>query len=370
MSESVECSTPEAPCLCYRNELTHESFVAAGETKYRVYDPKNDIAYELGQNEFLLVRLFDGARNVEDIQHQVRVTLRGNLSERRILAFGEKMLRLGLLARDGEQGGLHRDPATGITYGPLKRFLLVNLIKMDPQPLLDWLYPRFTWLCSPLIIGLMLMCTTSCFVFLLSHWTLFYRDMLHTYTSGWSWLAWHYPVVLSSIAIHELGHALSCRHYRVRVTDFGIGVYLLLATGWVRPEQRRWSDLSAEQRANTILMGPLASFYYAAAGIVVWAMTPSSVVFHDLGVVMIVASFLSLIPTLLPCFNGDTYLAITEFYNQPRLRQRALLYCRKRLAGKADVDDNANLYWGVTLLTAAGWLLAWCGIVALIIRVL
>lgn len=44
---------------------------------------------------------------------------------------------------------------------------------------------------------------------------------------------------------------------------------------------------------------------------------------------MIVASFISLIPTLLPIFNGDTYLAITEVLGQPRLRQRAFNHVKR-----------------------------------------
>ncbi|MDX7986308.1 peptidase M50 [Xenorhabdus sp. 12] len=348
-----------------------EPLTGAAKPKFRIYDPNNDITYELGQAELALARLFNGERTLEQVQLLAQERLRAAISLPKLVVFQTRLLQLGLLAYNGQNGGLKRDPATGITYGPLKRFLLVNLVKMNPQRGLDSLYRLAPWLCAPAFNALLLLIVGVALGYLFSQWSQFSLDVMVTYTQSWSWLAWHYPVILSSIAIHELGHALSCRHYRVRVTDFGIGVYTLLATGWVRPEQRTWSALSPGKRAITILMGPVASFYYAAVGIVVWGTTAASSPFHDMGVVMIVASCLSLIPTLLPIFNGDTYLALTEFFNQPRLRQRALRYCRQRLSGNHPEDEkDSRLYWLVSLLTALGWILAWCGIVMMIIHLL
>ncbi|MFK3842850.1 site-2 protease family protein [Serratia sp. NPDC087055] len=371
MSDSAIPIAATLPPCRYRDELICEPVEGAEKPKFRIYDPQNDIAYELGKTELALARLFNGERTVEQVQRVAQESLRATIALPKLAAFQTRLLQLGLLTHSGQEGGLKRDPATGITYGPLKRFLLINLIKMNPQNGLDRLYRRAPWLCSSLFNALLLLAVGVALGFLFSRWAQFSQDVMATYTQSWSWLAWHYPVILSSIAIHELGHALSCRHYRVRVTDFGIGVYTLLATGWVRPEQRTWSALSPGKRAITILMGPAASFYYAAVGIAIWGATGPGSPFHDMAVVMIVASCLSLIPTLLPIFNGDTYLALTEFFDQPRLRQRALRYCRQRLAGKpTENDKDSCLYWLVSLFTAFGWVLAWCGIAMMIFRLL
>ncbi|MHA7848434.1 site-2 protease family protein [Serratia sp. D1N4] len=371
MSESILPAVHgEQPCR-YRDELICEQLSEATKTKFRIYDPKNDIAYELGLTELTLARLFNGERTLVQIQQLAYERMQVTISLPKLAGFQARLLQLGLLTHNGEEGGLRRDPATGITYGPLKRFLLVNLVKMNPQRGLDTIYRLAPWLCSSALNAILLLAVGVAFTYLFSQWAQFSQDVIVTYTQSWSWLAWHYPVILSSIAIHELGHALSCRHYRVRVTDFGIGIYTLLATGWVRPEQRTWSALSSGKRAITILMGPVTSFYYATVGIAVWGVTTASSPLHDMGVVMVVASCLSLIPTLLPIFNGDTYLALTEFFNQPRLRQRALRYCRQRLTGKNTEDDQDHrLYWLVSLLTVLGWVLAWCGIATMIIRLL
>ncbi|MNP32552.1 hypothetical protein D3C76_1257380 [compost metagenome] len=122
----------------------------------------------------------------------------------------------------------------------------------------------------------------------------------------------------------------------------------------------------------TILAGPLVSLQYAGVSIVLWAMfRDTQGVLPGLFVVMIVASFISLIPTLLPIFNGDTYLAITEVLGQPRLRQRAFNYVKRhwRTAPLEAVSPALRrLYWSTFLLTCLGWVIAWCLTAATLIR--
>lgn len=354
----------------YRDELICEPASGGSKLKYRVYDPINDISYEIGHIELELATMFNGDRSLFEIQQLSKTYHNFSISLEKLKNFQARLLQLGLLTHIGGKEGITRDPATGITYGPLKRYMLINLVKMNPQRGLDILYSQAYWLCTPRLNSLLLTVTAAGFLYLFYHWPVFIRDVFSIYTESWDWLIWHYPAALSSIAIHELGHALSCRHYRVRVTDFGIGVYILLATGWVRPEQREWSRLSPLKRAVTILMGPIASLYYTVLGVAIWSYAEVGSTLHSMGVVMIIVSSLSLVPTLLPIFNGDAYLALTEFFNQPRLRQRALRYCRQRLAGKpTNPDKDHRLYWLVTGLTVLGWLLAWYVIVMMIFRI-
>lgn len=369
MSEFASAYPSEPQYYAYRSDLECEPVSDAIRPRFRVYDTQNDIAYELGNLELALAQMFNGKRTLLEIQSQAMADLQIKVSLPKLAEFQSRLLRMGLLSHTLGQGGLKRDPATGISYGPLKRFLLVNLIKVDPQKGLDFLYRFAPWLCSFAFNALLLGMTAVAFVALYMDWGLFSQDVAAVYLNSWSWLWWHYPVILSSIVIHELGHALACRHFRVRVTDLGIGVYALLATGWVRPEQRTWSGLSRSQRAITILMGPVASFYYAAAGVLVWYSSEPGSPIHDLAVVMIVAAFVSLVPTLLPIFNGDTYLALTEFFNQPRLRQRSFRYCHQKITGKQiERDANHVLYWLVTVSSLIGWMLAWTLIAVLFFR--
>lgn len=359
---------------CFREDLVVTPPPADSVTaRYNLYDPCNDIGFELGKAEYSLALLFDGQRSLQEIADAALVQHRIKVSPEKLAQFERKLLNLKLLSSEktAHKKDL-RDPATGITYGPLKEHLLINLVKTNPQPLLDHIYRLAPWCCSAVFILPLLALALGSFIYLGAHFGTFMADAGSTYVQSYRWLLWHFPVILTSIALHELGHAMACRHYGVKVNDFGIGIYLLLATGWVRPVQTQWSQLPLNQRVITILAGPLVSLLYAGAGIALWAMfRDTQGVLPALFVVMIVASFISLVPTLLPIFNGDTYLAITEILGQPRLRQRAFNHVKRhwRTAPQEAVPPALRrLYWSTFLLTCLGWVIAWCFTAATLIR--
>lgn len=361
---------PTAPC--FRDDIVVTELQGEdGRVRYKLYDPGNDIGFELGKSEYALARLFDGLSSHEQIAHKAETQYRIKVGTAKLAQFESKLLGLNILSSAEGGPGKLRDPATGITYGPLKKYLLINLLKMNPQRGLDYCYPAVRWMCSVSFCVLMLAACLASYLYLGAHFGSFWRDVLSVYVHSNQWLVWHFPVILTSIALHEFGHALSCRHYKVQVSDFGIGIYLLLATGWVRPVQQQWSVLPRFQRVVTILAGPLVSLIYAAVGIVIWGVYgEEGGALMALSVVMIVASFVSLIPTLLPMFNGDTYLAITELINEPRLRQRSFNYVKGRLRGTPSETPVRlqRLYWATVSITCLGWVLVWSFVLQTIFR--
>jgi hypothetical protein len=94
---------------------------------------------------------------------------------------------------------------------------------------------------------------------------------------------------------------------------------------------------------------------------------------HTIGVVMTVSATLALIPTLLPIFNGDTYLAITELISVPRLRQRAFRYLKNLWCRQPQEEHLSSrrkvLYWLTISGTALGWVVVWALLVQLIISI-
>jgi putative peptide zinc metalloprotease protein len=341
------------------------------DRRLTVYDPVTDLSYYLGNDELQVARLFDGRRSDADVCAWLAARSR-RISENKVSAFARRLHALGLLAMPGEAAARRRDPATGISYGPLKTALSIQVMRFAPDDLLDGLYARAAWLCSREFVGTGLMAIAWALTTLVAHWPRFRANVVAVYVHDWHWIAWHYLVIVVSIAVHELGHALACRLYRVRVTDFGIAVYFLLATGWARPLQRDWSALPLRARLVTIAMGPYATLLFVAAGVAFWLMAAPSGWQNTLAVTMIVSATAALVPTLMPFFNGDTYLALTESLGVPRLRQRAFRYVRDWLRGKPERENapaaRRALYWATVVTTAAGWLAAWAWVANTVLR--
>lgn len=364
----------DAPLSLRADLRFHPPRDGCSDRHYTVYDPLSDMSYSLGQNEVSVARLYDGKRSLQDIATVLAGRQGRHVTAVKLAAFEKRLLALRLLSVPGQTGpaGL-RDPATGISYGPLKAMLMLPLLRMRPEALLDHIHANFGWLCTRSFVLAGLGAILAALSLVTQRFGQFSADAGAIYGDGMGWLLWHYPVVVGSIAVHELGHALSCRLYKVRVTDFGVAIYLLMATGWARPLQSDWMALGRRERMITIAMGPYASLLFAAAGVAVWMQTGMGGTWHTLGVVMATSSSLSLIPTLLPIFNGDTYLALTEYLGVPRLRQRAFQHVREALRGRPHAERvaprRAALYWSTVLATSLGWTLAWAFLLSLLSKI-
>jgi putative peptide zinc metalloprotease protein len=333
----------------------------------------------------MVAQLFNGQRSLEDIANHLNKEHGKTFPMSKLQAYELKLKQIGLITNPIQQAeNKLQDPAIGISYGPLKSRLMLTVLRIDPTNLIDWLYRNLRWLCSPIFTFLGLITIALATACIVNNSTLFWKDTKAVYGGHPSWLLWHYPVVVISIFFHEIGHALSCHHYKVRITNFGIAIYLLLATGWARPLQGDWSVLEKHQRLISIAMGPFASLLFAATGVFIWLFTdsiidemttPSPVLLfcHTIGVVMTVSAILALIPTLLPIFNGDTYLAFTELINVPRLRQRAFRYLKNlwyRLPQEENLSSRRKvLYWLTITGTALGWIVVWALLVKLVISI-
>lgn len=158
--------------------------------------------------------------------------------------------------------------------------------------------------------------------------------------------------------LHEGGHAIACRNYRVVVESIGIGVCSLMPFAWTRPGQGAWSRLPLRARLVTILAGVFGSLVFAALGGAVWLLAHDVEPLRLVGLFAILSGTLVSAPTLLPIFDGDGYLLLTEVSRRPNLRHRAFRHLAATLADRKRAARISPwqrcFYLGFSLSTIAG----------------
>ncbi len=329
--------------------------------RHRLYAALSDQTWVLGANELRVARAFDGRRSAAQIAAGLRETHGLTVSPQRVAAFGTRLHALGVLVVPGEPR--RRDRFAGLSYGPWKARLLVTLFDVAPEPYLDALLRRLPWLTAR---GFLACCGLLVAVALALVWHGRARlgPELPLAFGGYTWLLWYYPIALGSIVVHELGHALACKAYGVRTTFLGVGIYPPFVTGWSRPVQHEWSRLPRGPRVVTILMGPAQSIVIAALGSLVWAFAQPASALANLGLLVAVVASFSTIPTLLPIFNGDGYLLLTELCRTPSLREQSWRFVRDAVRGRSGWIATLSwrrrlLYGGMVTGTVASWCMAW-----------
>ncbi len=349
-----------------REDLDIETLAEPGQPeRFVLRDRDSEESFVLGKRELLVARMFDGRCSIDQIVERLREEHAARASAATIKQFEERMLTLGILTDPSRPSASRaanpRSQSAGITYGPFKRVLMITLFRFDPHGMLDMMIARMPWLASRTAFGAFGALIAAACVMLGLNGHAFAHDLVTVYSTGFAWIPIHYAVVIASIVVHEFGHALACRAYRVRVTEIGVAVYVVIATGWAWPVQREWSRLDKTARVVTIFAGPFASLVFAAVAVFVWEWAAPGSAGRYAAMVAIASPSLALIPTLLPIFNGDGYLAMTEFLNMPRLRQRAFSALTALVRGRrVSLTRRETLtYTAMVIGTLGGWLIVW-----------
>ena len=172
---------------------------------------------------------------------------------------------------------------------------------------------------------------------------------------NWIWLslAW---VVLKSL--HELAHAIACKHYGGRVGDMAINFLLLLPLPNVDVTSS-WQIASRWKRIGIAAAGMLVEVFFAAILLIAWSfdLHPS---FNNIAVqVILMASVTTILFNANPLMKFDGYFIFSDLIRKPNLATNGARYLNSRikqtLFGITSIDSNRFFDWGTKCY---GWLAA------------
>ena len=350
-------------------EISEASQGSSGQTRYRVMNPQGGGVCILGEKELRVAKLFNGDRSIADIQKIITEQENSFISIENLVNFEQRLRKYGLIYDDStDHTNLTRDPFTGMTYGVLQPLIVVKLISFDPTKILE---KTSRWLSSPFSRWLALIAAAiivAALRILLSHWNI-YLEAVNNTLHGWNWIVLYLLIAFSSI-FHEGGHAIMCKAYGVRINQVGLATYYFMPTGWARPHQGEWDQLSKQKKLITIFAGPLGSVLFGALGIILWYYSDGY--FASLGVIVSITTIFGVIPTLLPFLNGDGYLMLTVILDTPNIRLKSFAYLKSKIQRTAmkNVDaGHSQLYLAISIGIIIGWIIWWSLIAICIAKV-
>lgn len=131
-----------------------------------------------------------------------------------------------------------------------------------------------------------------------------------------------------AIFVHEMAHALTCRHYKAKVNGagfllfFGLPAFFVDTTDiWTKPRRARLAVSWAGPYSGLILAGTISLLIAA------FPTLPMAANLHRLAFIWIV----TLIFNLIPFVELDGYYVLVDWLDVPRLRPRAMAFVRRDL---------------------------------------
>jgi putative peptide zinc metalloprotease protein len=357
-----------------------------GIGSYVIKDPVGLKYHRLHQEQFGVLCLLDGTRNLDDVRTELirsfptlNVTL--NDVQQLITDLHEK----GLLQsqRFGRGAALlkHRNKQRNEKFWAfLRNLLYVRLPGWDPERVLQWLHPRLAWIYSPWAVALCVTLVAASLTLVATEFGEFRRrlpEFQQFFTMRNMVYLW-ITVGLTKI-LHEFGHGLTCKHFGSECHQMGVmllvfspTLYCDVSDAWMM--RNKWHRIwigAAGMYVETVL---------SAIAIFIWWNTNPGLLHYLCLNVFFVSTVSTVIFNANPLMRYDGYFMLADFLEVPNLRPKADKMLSEKFAwyclGIEQRPDpfmpETGRHWFVTFAIAAAiyrWVIVF-GITLFLYRVL
>ena len=311
-------------------EMQQQQF--RGSEYYVIKDPLSLTYFRLKLEEGFLIMLLDGKRNFREIHRLFHERFpQKDLSIGEIGVFIQQMNAAGLLNLSAERfvtmARADESVPTSwlMVWGKvLSGFLFMRFPLLDPSPWLGKLTHALRFIWTRWFIGL---CAT--FIVWSVFWLVVNRDAFTQNTINFFSpdnliLVWATLIFVKTL--HEFGHATTCRFFGGEVHEMGVCLMCFTPCGYVDASDA-WMMRKKAHKLYTTGAGVFTEFVIAGITAHLWLYLPpglgKSLAFNA----MIIASVNTVFFNANPLMKFDGYYIVSDFFEIPNLRTKAMMYC-------------------------------------------
>jgi putative peptide zinc metalloprotease protein len=299
------------------------------QRQWLVHDPVTLQFYRLRDEECSLLRMLDGRSSSEEIRQKFeRQFAPLRLGAQQLQAFLYRLHEFGLILGDspGQGDVLCRRMKSQRQNSFLSGFsnpLAIRLPGISARPIVETLYPLVHWMFSPTATVLWLLLVASALVLLLVELGTV-KSRLPDFASFFnvSTASWFAVALIGTKALHELGHALACRHFGARCREFGVMLLLFMPTLYCDVSDA-WRLSSKWQRIWVSAAGMLVELVLASIATWIWWLTAPGPLNAVALRIMFLCSVSTLIFNINPLLRYDGYYILSDWLEIPNLWQES-----------------------------------------------
>jgi putative peptide zinc metalloprotease protein len=317
-----------------RPDLTVVEQTYRGEQSFIVKDPKSRKYFRFRPVEARVLQQFDGARSPADMAAELtEAGLR--LSAATVEKFAAKLKTMGLLERTlGERSVLMMERLRAQRRQRLKGgagqtdIFRIRWSMGDPDafmdrtiPYLRWMFTRGFAIASVFLFAVYLVIAAAKW----SELSAAFGDLYHfRYSVGEFATLWLTATVI--IAIHEMGHGYTCKHFGGQVHEIG-AMLLYFEPAFFCNVNDAWTFPELKARLWVTAAGSWIQLVAASlAAIVWWAATPDTLISHIALSAVLIGGVTTVVMNANPLIPLDGYFALSDWLEVPNLRQRAFAH--------------------------------------------
>jgi len=349
MSDSASTTTIDRPLqLLGRRDLIAEPIQFRGTRYWSVKDPLSLRYYQLCDEELFILQQVDGASSFADLKRRFESRFEPRkLESHELQAFLGTLHREGLLtssaAGQGEQLLERYERAQRREkLQTLSNVLAIRFRGVNPEPFLRVIYPRIRWMFSQWAIVASLLFVVAAFssLFVYAETLVERLPRLHSFLSLENIVAMAVILGLCKI-LHELGHALTCKHFGGRCHELGVMLlvftpclYCNVSDAWMMQSKWKRIAISAAGIYVELLLASVCTFLW-------WFSQPG--VFNSICLnVMFVCSASTILFNGNPLLRYDGYFILADLVELPNLREQSQNYYRQIVARCLGIEPRES----------------------------
>jgi len=328
-SETGRAGAPSPVVPPLRSDIEVASRHVAGRAEYVLKDPLSNRYFRLGETEWFVAALFDGQRTLDDVHARAAQQFPDlDLPAHEIRRFVARLALAGMLRLTGRQDLdrllAHAKP------GWLNRLLAVagqvfyfRIPVVNPDRFIGRLTPHLAALFTPqtlVLVGLIAMAAAGMILWQ-GHRL---AEPQAEFLSPAGLLCLLAALIVIKI-LHELGHAVTCRHFGGHVPEMGF-VFIVFTPCLYCDVSDAWMFPSRSRRLAVTAAGVVVELLLAAVAAIVFFLTRPGWMHQAAFSLMVAASISTVLFNGNPLLRYDGYYLLSDWLEMPNLRLRARRY--------------------------------------------
>lgn len=336
-TEQMRSSQRPVP-LRGRNDLVVRRIEFQGVAHYVIKDPIGLTYHRLRYDQYLVLSLLDGRRNLEEIRDElVRQTpsLSPTLTDTQMLVADLHQKGLAYSTRPGQAESRIRQKRKKqwqTVLSGMTNILSLRLPGWDPDQFLTRMVPWTRWIYHPLTATIATLFVVSSWMLLIIQFRAFQAGLpaFHQFF-GWPNLIFLWLTLACSKVIHEFGHGLSCKMFGSECHE--MGVMLLVGSPCLYCDvSDSWMLRNKWPRILIGAAGMIIEVFLSAIAIFLWWLTEPGLLHYLCLNLFFVTTITTVIFNLNPLMRLDGYYMLSDFLEIPNLRPKADKLTRDWLA--------------------------------------
>jgi putative peptide zinc metalloprotease protein len=337
LAESLVSSSSRKLPIRMRPDLRAMQHRYQGRIYWVVKDPVGLQYFRFEEEEFAILQMLDGQSSLDEIAERFeRQFPPQTIRTEELQQFIGMLHRSGLVLTDAAGQGVQlkkrRDERVRAErLGTLTNILSLRFKGIDPDRILNFLYPRIRWFFSVPAVICCLLLGMAALTLVVVQFDVFQSRLpsFHSFFAAKNWLWLGLTLAVTKI-LHEFGHGLSCKHFGGECHEIGVMflvltpcLYCNVSDSWMLPNRWHRAAIGAAGMYVELVLASIATFVW-------WFTEPGPVNYICLNV-MFICSVSTVMFNANPLLRYDGYYILSDVMEIPNLRQKASSILSRKL---------------------------------------